>query len=195
MMEESERVAVHKAVVTSVEATARLERALADVELHRRLARKFADQARGLLASMRDRPAPAHSSPSVVTRVEALVNDLSATASGVERREAEDRSGPREAVAYSPPAPPEELAQAAIRPHSKPPPVPPSHPADHPADDELRVPTLVGSPTPPPADDPTDEELRVPTVVGSSRRPSQVRRGAALDAGEVELDDAGIDER
>lgn len=169
MMEEPERVAVHRAVVTSLEATARLEKAMADVELHRRLARKFADQARGLLETLKEREESEGSPPSVVRRVEALVDDLNATAGGAERRE----DGLGGVAAYTPPTPPADLVQSSVRPLSRPPPEPPPHPADE-----------------------DEDELRVPTVVGASRRTrSKLTHGSPLDQlQEVDLDELDVED-
>jgi hypothetical protein len=107
LLEESERAAIHDVVVQSREASARLVKAQEDVATHRRLARKFADQARSLLETMRERPDSHGSPPSVVRRVEALADDLAATAGSAQPRTMKpvispDPPSPRVA-AYSPP--------------------------------------------------------------------------------------------
>ncbi len=160
LLDDAERTGIHKVVVSSREATARLAKAQEDVSTHRRLARKFADQARLLLEVMRDRDDSHGSPPSVVRRVASLAEGLD-TADQAQLRKAtpessSDGSDRHAAVAYTPPT-------------------------EMPADPkgvrgELQVAPVMmeAKPTKPEEE---DEELRVKTQVGASRRTrSQVTR-------------------
>lgn len=105
---DGERDGIFALVVGEREALARLEKAQADVATHRRLARKFADQARSLLESVRDKADSHGSPPSVVRRVEQLADELASTADSAAPRTAlPDVSSPdgadRAVAAYTPP--------------------------------------------------------------------------------------------
>jgi len=107
-LSDTERESIFALVVGEREAVARLEKAQADVATHRRLARKFADQARSLLESVREKADSHGSPPSVVRRVEQLADDLASTAdSAAPRTSVPDLSSPdradRAVAAYTPP--------------------------------------------------------------------------------------------
>lgn len=150
LLDDSERAAIHDVVASSREASARLAKAQEDVSTHRRLARKFADQARSLLESMRDRDDSHGSPPSVVRRVATLAEDLD-TAAQAELRKATPESTSESpdhhaAVAYTPPTEmPVQAKAVPVEPKAVPvePDVVRSEPEE--MDDELRVKTQVGA--------------------------------------------------